>query len=353
MNPELFTPYIEEKLISVQVHPEAPHLKIYNYTQKCQFNSAWDEITLQARGLIFDHNENKVIARPFRKFFNIEEHVAKGLSIPTEEPIITEKYDGSLGILYWLNGKPRIATRGSFSSEQALWATKWLENHQKYPFDDMKKDVTYLYEIIYPQNRIVVNYDFEGLVFLSAIETETGNHSPHGYTFGRHAATWPTKSLEELKALALNNREGFVIHFPQENLRLKVKFEEYVRLHKILTGLSEKGVWEHLKNHGVETDVLDIAQDAPDEFYAWLQEVSDKLKQKYRETDAEAREAFTRIGSITENRKDFALLATKEKHPSLMFSLYDEDEKRYEQQIWKYLEPYGVGSMVFKKDIDS
>lgn len=61
-------PYIDKKLISVQKHPDFD-LFIYNYTQKCTFSGAWDEITRMCRGLILDSQGN-VIARPFDKFFN-------------------------------------------------------------------------------------------------------------------------------------------------------------------------------------------------------------------------------------------------------------------------------------------
>lgn len=36
--------YVDDKYISVQKHPNAD-LYIYNYTQKCQFDRNWDEIT--------------------------------------------------------------------------------------------------------------------------------------------------------------------------------------------------------------------------------------------------------------------------------------------------------------------
>ena len=48
----------------------------------------WDEITLQCRGLVTD-NEGNVVARPFKKFFNIEE----GKHTPTEEFEVFEKME--------------------------------------------------------------------------------------------------------------------------------------------------------------------------------------------------------------------------------------------------------------------
>jgi T4 RNA ligase (RNA_lig_T4_1). len=97
---------------------------VLNYTEEVQFNKRWDSITLASRGLILD-TAGKIIARPLPKFFNMEELP----SIPNEPYEVHEKLDGSLGILYWLDGQPAIATRGSFTSWQAEEATKVL--HEK------------------------------------------------------------------------------------------------------------------------------------------------------------------------------------------------------------------------------
>ena len=63
---------VDEKLVSVQKHPDAA-LYIYNYSPRVQFEKLWNEVTLQTRGLILDAEMN-IIARPFKKFFNLEEH---------------------------------------------------------------------------------------------------------------------------------------------------------------------------------------------------------------------------------------------------------------------------------------
>lgn len=46
-----------------------------------------------------------------------------------------------------------IATRGSFESDQALWATEWIQ--KRFRPVDFLAGYTYLYEIIYPENRVV------------------------------------------------------------------------------------------------------------------------------------------------------------------------------------------------------
>ena len=155
MDKELLQQMVAERLVSVQKHPEAD-LFIYNYTPKVQYDKLWNEVTLQARGLILDADMN-VVEKPFGKFFNLEELQPEEIpQLPFE---VFEKVDGTLGILYWINNSPFIATRGSFVSEQSKHATGILYNRYRHTFDHLDKTKTYLFEIIYPQNRIVVDYD--------------------------------------------------------------------------------------------------------------------------------------------------------------------------------------------------
>lgn len=55
------------------------------------------------------------------------------------------------------------------------------------------------------------------------------------------------KDLNHLKTLEEENKEGFVVRF-QNGMRVKTKFAEYVRLHRIITGISNVAIWEYLKD---------------------------------------------------------------------------------------------------------
>jgi RNA ligase len=134
--------YISKGLVIKQNHPTLP-LSIYNYSRECQYNGLWDDITLNCRGLVLD-NKGNVVAKPFPKFFNYEEH--KPEDIPNENFEVYEKMDGSLGIVFHYNNEWHVATRGSFTSEQAI---KGMEMMKKYPIEKLDKGKTYLFEIIY------------------------------------------------------------------------------------------------------------------------------------------------------------------------------------------------------------
>lgn len=335
-------PYIEKKLISEQVHPEEPALRIFNYTHVCQFERAWDDVTRQCRGLILNVDTGEVVANPFPKFFNYEEHLTNGWQIPDETPIITEKYDGSLGILYHLHGRPWIATRGSFTSDQAQWATAWYRENVSESFVLTNK-ATHLFEILYAENRIVVSYDFEGLVYLGSRCTETGKHADASELWTkpfRIARRIPPTDLAVLAAADAPNSEGFVVFYSEANTRVKVKFHEYVRLHKILTGLSEIGVWEHLR----AGKTLDLEK-VPDEFMAWVDEVQGRITTAYGhiEEGALADYASCLLRSSAGHaspRKELALLFRERRHPNLLFAILDG--KDYSDTIWRMVRPSGA-----------
>lgn len=320
---------IKDKYISVQKHP-TEDLFIYNYTQKAQFERMWTEETLACRGLIMDGNR-KVIARPFGKFFNLEEEE----NLPAEDFEVFEKLDGSLGILYFIGEKPFIATRGSFISEQAVKATAIL--HEKYGALHLNKDVTYLFEIIYPQNRIVVDYGkVEDIYLLAIIETKTGIE--YAYDYLKHA-NFPIikrydgiSDLSKIKELQEDNKEGFVIRF-KSGKRLKIKFEEYVRLHRLVTGINARRIWDLLRNGQSMEELLDRV---PDEFYIWVRATKAELEQKYSDIEEYAKKVVKKVSKL-DNRREQAHIVLEGKFTSVVFNMLDK--KDYSPAIWGYLKP--------------
>lgn len=331
MNKELLTQMIDEKLVSVQKHPEAD-LFIYNYSPKVQYDKLWNEITLQTRGLIMD-SEMNYIARPFGKFFNYAEHALE--QIPLEPFEVFEKMDGSLGILYWLNNNPFIATRGSFTSEQSQHATEILYNKYSHLFAKINKNHTYLFEIIYPQNRIVVDYgETDDLILLTQIDNETGLDMPVediGFKIvKRHDGINDLISLKELEA---ENKEGFVIRF-KSGFRVKVKFAEYCRLHRIITGVSNVVIWEYLsENRPFEW----LLEKVPDEFYNWVKKTQTDLNERFNSLNILSIEAHKEC--YCEDRKIYAsnVLGKYSSISSILFNMYSG--KDYNNIIWKMCRP--------------
>ena len=88
---------------------------------------------------------------------------------PTEMVEATIKYDGSLGIAFLWNGEVMVTTRRRMDSEQAIWARRWINDNCNLAM--FQRGYTYLFEIIYQSNTVIVNYPFQGLVLLAITNT--------------------------------------------------------------------------------------------------------------------------------------------------------------------------------------
>lgn len=355
--------HIQDRYVSRQKHPHLP-LWILNYTPEATFSDTWDEITTLTRGLIIN-DQQEVIARGFSKFFNLGDtrrpETALDKLLPGI-PEVTEKLDGSLGIYWAYQGEYGIATRGSFTSEQSQWATQYFRKHHAYWADHFPEWVTPVFEIIYPANRIVVQYDWEGLTLLSMIDNKTGYEPPYAI-LRAYCESWPgfplvkkfARSLGQCMADNDKNAEGYVLtwkHPHQAPFRVKVKFSEYVRLHKLITGVSPKAIWEILaQGHSLEPM---RAGDLPVHFTAWVGKWQAKLQSEYQAIEQEALEVFqqwqpTEITNGVSERKQAAAVFTQ--YPRLAAILFKMlDHQPYELLIWKMLKPKVEAGDVFKRD---
>ena len=336
INVNILNEYYEKGLLYKQTHPTLP-LTIWNYSEKVQYEDLFDEITLQCRGLVTDE-DGEVVGRPFKKFFNLSE----GKHIPTPDFTVAAKMDGSLGILFYHKGDWVMATRGSFTSEQAV---KGFELLQKYRYKDLPKDCTFLFEIIYPENRIVCQYEFEDVVLLGMINTKNGdeysiydnNLDKLGFNLVKRYDG--VKDYTLLKDMIKDNEEGFVVRFFNGD-RVKIKGDEYVRLHKIMTNLSTTGVWEVLSSGG---EMDDLIKDVPDEFYNKIKDYVKGLRYQYHSVKEHAGKLFDGLyesydRELPEKKKYAEWVKQFEKHlHPILFRMYDN--KDYSSYIWKLIKP--------------
>jgi RNA ligase len=318
---------IEQGYIVKNKHPQAD-LWIYNYTQFAQFDQYWTEETIICRGLILD-SQGMIKARPLPKFFNIEELAADTLpKLPFD---VYEKVDGSLGILYWLDGKPQIATRGSFTSKQAVFATELLYAEYAHTIANLEASKTYIFEIIYPENRIVVDYQQEQkLVLLAIIDIATGKEETLinlGFELPKHYDL--DADFQNLKKLDWDNHEGFVIKYTN-GYRVKIKFENYMATHKIVTQLSSITIWELLKEN---KPLVPFLEDVPDEFYNWVRKTEQKLRADFKAIEDEAKAAYKELDTAKETAFYFQTCA----HTAILFAMYTN--KNYQSIIWKRIRP--------------
>lgn len=334
---------IEAGLVRARQHPTQP-LTIYNYAEMAVYTRSWNAVTSQCRGLIVD-NEGYVIARPWPKFFNYGEHPEGSLSL-TDRVEVTDKADGSLGILVddGRYGGPFLATRGSFASDQALHGTQVYRDRYagRWTPDPAK---TYLFEIVYPNNRIVLDYaGLDDLILLGMVDKLTGQ------TFGPESdPTWPGPRVQTFPHATLTdalaaeprpNAEGIVVRFVDIDLLVKIKQQDYVELHRIVTGLNARVVWEKC----AESEGLPALLEAlPDEFQQWAIDLAAGLNEQAEEIERQAREEHGFILRDLDGkewgRKEYAEHAVRSPHRALLFLLLDGRPLR--EHVWKTIKPSG------------
>lgn len=329
--------YIERGLIEKNNHPHYP-IAIYNYSRECQFTQAWDEITLACRGLVLDE-EGNVIARPFKKFFNMEEMK----SIPNESFEVFEKMDGSLGILFCYGFEWIFATKGSFTSDQAIKFKEIFERDHDTLL--LSGGNTYLFEIIYPENRIVVDYgNEEKVVLIGEIHTSSGEELD--LEFNKQLGFDVVKKYEgitdykQLKSMIKDNQEGFIVRF-KSGERMKIKGEEYVRLHRLLTNFSNVDIWKALKE---DKDVSLLLEKVPDEFDAWVRNQITNFQTRHSTLKQSAFIVFELITLYNKlgTKKEFAMFVTenvKKELQGVMFALWDGNQSRVNEIIWNIIRP--------------
>ena len=325
--------YSQNGLLQKQTHPKFD-LTIWNYSPKVQYEKLWDEITIQCRGLV-TNSKGDIVARPFKKFFNYEEH--KPEELPNEDFVVYEKMDGSLGILFNYQDEWILATRGSFTSPQAIKGKEILDRHD---ISAWRKDNTYLFEIIYPENRIVVDYgNEEKLVVLGGIHTETGDEiSDMGLSYMGEAGfeivttykTWG-EGYDLLQEEISKDKEGYVIRF-KNGFRMKIKGNEYKRLHRIITNISNRDIWEYLKDNKPMDEILDKV---PDEFYDWVKKTKEDLLAQFDKIKTDVENEFKELV----NKKEFAEKIKDNPNRSFLFKRLDSYSDHLNEMIWNSIYP--------------
>ncbi|HEY3744163.1 MAG TPA: RNA ligase, partial [Bryobacteraceae bacterium] len=307
-------------------------LWIHNYSQRAQFEFTaenWPEALRDARGLVLD-DEGRIVARGFRKFFNLSQLTR----MPEGLPQFWEKADGSLILLFQYDGQRICSTRGSFDSEQALWAAKRME--LDHPDFMPALGITYCLEAIYPGNRIVVDYGgIEELVLLAALDSETG--ADRDDALAAVAGQFRMARFygeQEAGAIPGAEREGFVLRW-RDGTRAKVKLDEYTRVHKLIYGTSTKTIWALLRAGDSPEQQAAIL---PSEMRQWIGNYADELRGQYAAVLEQQRRTYEeRPDEARAGRPQFAEWAKRQKHPKFQFKLLDG--KPIEDDVWRLIEP--------------
>jgi len=327
---------------------DGPH-SIFNYRACVHYDdSLWNPINRACRGLIFDVVSEKPVAVPFPKFFNVGQMPESSPERLAGLELIhaSHKFDGCLGIVWWdsYRGKARLVTRGTFDSVQGKAGDEMLKGVMSLRETPdllkiaLKQGFTFLCEIIDPATKVVVNYDYEALVGIARVSPD------HVLDFhlSDWPATWPIAmynglSVEDSLKLAteVKSQEGWVFAF-SDGTMVKVKTDEYRKLHRLVAGVNKRRVWEVLRDGGtIEEDWAGLPDEYMEEAKAWELELN----------KAHAKEKMAFYGAIRApepfwTRKDAALWA-KKNLPAKWLHWYfaDLSGKPVAPFVWEHLKP--------------
>ena len=330
---------IDDGLVNKIQHPENKELTLYNYRKSAQCTKKWSKDLMICRGLVV--RDKEIIARPFPKFFNHFEFSSAYNNILKGPWEAFEKMDGSLGILYkFAEEDYRICTRGSFSGAQAQWATQLIKSNPRYRNFKPREGLTYLFEIIYPENRVVVDYgNLADIFLLEVIETSTGkrvsvdtNEHPFKFTKPLFIANFLEEVAQKPEA---KNAEGYILI--KDNFRIKFKFKEYMRLHAIMSDCTTIAIWRCLKQGIPLTQILERV---PDEFYDWVVEKETEIRGNYNAIINNLKETVQCIPTrcVEEGPKAvWQYLMDNSADPALCMNLYRG--KELPNNLWDRVKP--------------
>lgn len=344
INLSIFDPYVEKGLIKKQTSPYQ-RLVLFDYTEKCQYERAWDEVTLNARGTVYEISTGNVVAKAFGKFFNWGElpETKQNELIHELHFEVNEKLDGSMILLYYYDNEWRTNTRGSFTSDQAVKAKELLS---KYNTESLDPELTYILEVIYPENRIVVDYGNDEKLVLLAIYDRNGTE----FSIDRDDHNFPKAKIfrfEDIQSVIDHtktlpyNEEGYVVRVSRNGFRVKFKGDEYVKMHRIVTGTSPLTLWESMTNGKVSKELL---ISIPEEFRDTYESMSKELEKKYKMVKDEVEDSFKNILVICgTDRKEIGLFLAKNDilYSKMIFPRLLEKYDKLDQMIMREIRPTG------------
>ncbi len=251
---------------------------VLNYVYSCSdsfpdpdslvgYESTKAALRRECRGLKFDLKKETICARPYHKFFNVNEKPESMIGVIdwSQPHTILEKLDGSMihphrkfdGNLEW-------HTKMGFTSV-AMQPNEYAKEHigyQNIANECIDRNITPIFEWCSRQQRIVIDYPTERLVLTAARDNTSGEYM--SYQFLNEMANkfnipvvmsmGKAENIHDFikETAKLKDAEGFVIRFDDGHM-YKIKGEWYCRIHNTKEiFVFEKNVWELILNNAVD-----------------------------------------------------------------------------------------------------
>lgn len=253
----------------------------YNILEtKKGFWEKYDGMYRECRSIVIDIKNECVVLAPFSKFFNLNE------TDETQEKIIrkriqsanyvtvTDKLDGSMQSARYYNGHIILSgTRNmdpSVSKRVEIGYQLLTDNYKKMLVENPQE--TFIFELIHPYDKHIVDYDASmiGLHLIGVRNVTTG----YQYSYievVEFAQKYHIKHvtisqltfddlMEKLDDKNCNEAEGFVVDI--DGYKIKVKYNDYVKLHKVL-----------LKTLSTNTIIQSVNDNSWDDLYSKIPDI--------------------------------------------------------------------------------
>ncbi len=266
--------------------------------------------SLEARGIAFVGEK----AFPaFHKFFNWRENPYTDFPIEGDEILVVqEKIDGSLVHPIVVDDYLFVKSKTSFLSEHAKAGKELLDR------DDRKKNLVFdlykdgfvpLFELISPQNQVVVKYDRDDLVLLAVRSIHNGKYLPLkevekiAKDYKVNFAKWTEMQFYKLRNILENEAgiEGFVAFVNNNFVKFKTRW--YLNLHSFISEIREDVIF----NAFLDDKLDDILMNIDGEKRKIVEEIAEKVKNVVNEKVRRALELFSEYKELNFDRKSFAI----------------------------------------------
>ena len=295
-------PMVEQLRMSKDIKENVleDNISSFNFTRNAFYNKNWNELTCKARGLFVDVLKNKVVARGYEKFFNINERKETELEhllvkFKNKKVTCYKKENGYLGIMSWVNGRLFMASKSTNKGDYVNWFKNIYENSDidKKALEEYLKanDVSLTFEVIDIENDPhIIEYDKSKIILLDIIHNDFEfKKEPYEKVLElsklincsyktiykvfndiRDFHKWYLENTNE-DDISKKDIEGVVIEC--EDIMTKLKFP-YYNFWKFMRSIKEKVA----KNHNIKISSLYNAE--ANYFYAWLKQQDEEILQK-------------------------------------------------------------------------
>lgn len=314
--------YVDQKL-------DDKTYRIFTYRLASWSTFQDNPVALECRGIMYDISDEDdviLVCRPQQKFFNVSEGSVE--HNPHDLFYVYEKLDGSLISTFIHNGELRLKSKGSIKSKQCQMAMEWLDEPEN---ESLKRNLLELtqagstvnLEWIGPDNRIVVGYDNNELVYLNERNIKTGIISwpidGRLYNKINRAREFPElwsdlwDDFENTKEKLYNETtgEGYVLVFgnPMDNYCIKLKNHKYCSIHRIRDSIVYPESLCELVIKGETDDLYDIFKE-DEKSVQLIKDMEDKIIPEYNKFVSEIEDFHNDNKELS--RKDFAIKGTNE-----------------------------------------